>query len=358
VERHHFNSRLHLMALVTAGATFPLIFLGGLVTSHGAGMSVPDWPNSWGYNMFTFPPSKWVGGIFFEHTHRLLATVVGFLSIVLTIVAFKTDRRRWVRLTALGIFLAVLFQGVLGGLRVVLNERDLAIVHGCAAQILFCFMATFCVMTSRFWTTPKNLKPEQTLAAARVMALAIAASSVVAVQLLIGALMRHNDAGLAIPDFPLSFGKIFPPLYIDDAFRRDAIHRFGVDLGLNRVTLFQIWIHFAHRIGACLVTVVVGWLAIYILRRMPQHAGLTRPAWLLLILIPTQVTLGILTVLLRKPADIASLHVAVGSLVLMLCWITVVRSVAILRSVPRRRPVQSTSATPAASDPEFELSPQ
>jgi cytochrome c oxidase assembly protein subunit 15 len=356
VERQHFNYPLHAMALLTAAATFPLIFLGGLVTSHGAGMSVPDWPNSWGYNMFTFPPSKWVGGIFFEHTHRLLATVVGMLSIVLVLVAFKTDRRRWVRYTALGIFLAVLFQGVLGGLRVVLNQRDLAMVHGICAQIVFCFMATFCVMTSRFWTAPKFLIPEEAPAAARIMALAIAATIVIAIQLLIGAVMRHSDAGLAIPDFPTSFGRILPPLSIDDAFRRQAIHDYGVDLGLSRVTLFQIWIHFAHRIGAFLVTCIVIWLAVTILRQLPRHPVLTRPAWILLTLLPIQLILGILTVLLRKPADIASLHVAVGSLVLMFCWITIVRCVALLHSIPHRRAVRTPAA--ASPDAEFELSPQ
>ena len=76
---------LHALALLTAIATFPLICMGGLVTSHHAGMSVPDWPNSYGYNMFLFPPRLWIGGIFYEHTHRLMGTVVGFLSILLVL---------------------------------------------------------------------------------------------------------------------------------------------------------------------------------------------------------------------------------------------------------------------------------
>ena len=83
-----YNPLLHRLALLTAAATFPLIFLGGLVTSHGAGMAVPDWPNTWGYNMFAFPISKWVGGIFYEHTHRLYASGIGFLTIVLMVVAW------------------------------------------------------------------------------------------------------------------------------------------------------------------------------------------------------------------------------------------------------------------------------
>src|SRR5437764_10366964 len=98
-----YSPSLHRLALLTAAATFPLIFMGGLVTSHQAGMSVPDWPNSYGYNMFMFPPSKWIGGIFYEHTHRLMGTVVGVLSIVLAIAAWKLEWRRWARWLAFSV---------------------------------------------------------------------------------------------------------------------------------------------------------------------------------------------------------------------------------------------------------------
>src|SRR5215471_12438469 len=111
---------LHRIALLTAFATFPLIFMGGLVTSHGAGMSVPDWPNSYGYNMFLFPPRLWIGGILYEHTHRLMGTVVGLCSILLAVWAWRTETRRSVRYLAYSILASVIFQGVLGGLRVVL----------------------------------------------------------------------------------------------------------------------------------------------------------------------------------------------------------------------------------------------
>src|SRR5438045_9377619 len=126
-----YNRPLHVLALLTAAATFPLIFMGGLVTSHGAGMSVPDWPNSYGYNMFLFPPRLWIGGILYEHTHRLMGTAVGMLSIVLALWAWRVERRRWVRWLATSVLLAVIFQGVLGGLRVVLVKLDLALVHAC-----------------------------------------------------------------------------------------------------------------------------------------------------------------------------------------------------------------------------------
>src|SRR6476619_1904800 len=120
MERDSYNPWLHRVALLNVCATFPLIFMGGLVTSHGAGMSVPDWPNSYGYNMFLFPPRFWVGGSLYEHTHRLMGTVVGLLSIILAICAWKWEKRIWVRNLALAVLLAVILQGVLGGLRVVL----------------------------------------------------------------------------------------------------------------------------------------------------------------------------------------------------------------------------------------------
>src|SRR4051794_1299851 len=193
-----FIQSLHMLALLTAVATFPLIFMGGLVTSHAAGMSVPDWPNSYGYNMFLFPPRLWVGGVLYEHTHRLMGTVVGFCSVLLALCAWGPGRsaaarrvllrsaavaltlgilaalgpftyfnnealtgnlrqaaagfgslalvlgvaavtrtreeRRWVRWLAVALLAGVIFQGVLGGLRVVLVQLDLAVVHACFAQ--------------------------------------------------------------------------------------------------------------------------------------------------------------------------------------------------------------------------------
>src|SRR6476469_4928900 len=146
-----YSPRLHRSALLTAVATFPLIFMGGLVTSHGAGMSVPDWPNSYGYNMFLFPPRLWIGGILYEHTHRLMGTVVGMLSIILAVVAWKTEKRMWVRQLAYAVLAAVIFQGVLGGLRVIWVKLDLAIVHACFAQAFFCLAALAALATSQWW---------------------------------------------------------------------------------------------------------------------------------------------------------------------------------------------------------------
>src|SRR5688572_28347077 len=171
--------------------------MGGLVTSHGAGMSVPDWPTSYGYNMFTFPPSQWVGGIFYEHTHRLMDTVVGMLSIALTVVAWRVERRRWVRWLATGVLGAVIFQGVLGGLRVIWVELDLAIVHACFAQAFFCLAAFTAVATSPWWfKATRDVAPDDHAGVRRVAVLAAGCVFAIYAQLVVGATMRHYDAGL------------------------------------------------------------------------------------------------------------------------------------------------------------------
>src|SRR3954462_4525116 len=210
--RPSYNRPLHFLAVATTVATFPLIFIGGLGTSHGAGMSVPDWPNSCGYNLFLFPPRLWVGGILYEHTHRLMGTVVGMLSIVLVVGAWKWESRRWARKLAYAVLGAVIFQGILGGLRVVLVKLDLAIVHACVAQAFFCLAALFAVVTSRWWHTAPDLSnSEDKHRGTSLFALAAACVFAIYLQLIVGATMRHYDAGLAIPDLPLAYGHVLPP---------------------------------------------------------------------------------------------------------------------------------------------------
>ena len=369
---------LHLVALLTACATFPLIFMGGLVTSHQAGMSVPDWPNSYGYNMFLFPPSDWVGGIFYEHTHRLMGTVVGFCSIVLVLVAWGSaqnrnwrrvlgwstlafalpgtllgllhhpiaqqiaivcigialccfiaffcrvrEPRRWVRWLTVVVLGAVVLQGVLGGLRVVLVKLDLAIVHACVAQAFFCLTAFAAVATSSWWQTEPRPASDPTFGR-RLVWLGIVTVFAIYAQLIVGATMRHFQAGLAIPDLPLAYGKLLPPV---TAQQLDAINWLRTrQLNLESVTLTQIWLHFGHRIGALLVTVLVTALAAMVIRRYRMHPRLVRPAILLLGLLVAQLTLGTLTVLLRKPADVASAHVAIGAAVLVTSFVLTVRA--------------------------------
>ena len=311
-----YSPRLHRIALLTAVATFPLIFMGGLVTSHGAGMSVPDWPNSYGYNMFTFPPSKWIGGIFYEHTHRLMGTVVGLCAIALTIAAWKLEPRRWARWLATGVLGAVIFQGILGGLRVVWVNLDLAIVHACFAQAFFCLAASVSVVTSRWWiNAPALATSDPRSGGRRLIGLAVACLFAIYLQLVIGAVMRHEKAGLAIPDFPLAYGKLLPP---SSAVSLDAINKQRAwTWHMDPVSMSQVWMHFAHRVGAVVVSLAVIGLVTLAFRDRNRRQGLTVPAGILATLLIVQLSLGVLTVLLRKPADIASAHVAVGALVLV-----------------------------------------
>src|SRR5213594_2675189 len=145
------NVWLSRFALLTALATLVLICFGGLVTSHGAGMAVPDWPNTFGYNLFFFPVSQWVGGIFYEHTHRLVASGVGLLTTVLAVWLWLKESRRWLRWLGIVAFLAVVLQGVLGGLRVVLFKDELGIVHATLGQLFFALTGSIALFTSRWW---------------------------------------------------------------------------------------------------------------------------------------------------------------------------------------------------------------
>jgi cytochrome c oxidase assembly protein subunit 15 len=330
-----YNRVLHHIALLTACATFPLIFMGGLVTSKQAGMSVPDWPNSYGYNMFLFPPRLWIGNIFYEHTHRLMGTVVGMLSILLTIVAWKTEPRRWVRWLATAVLGAVIFQGVLGGLRVVLVKLDLAIVHACFAQAFFCLTAFTALVTSQWWleTVREGEAPSEpsserrTKRFGRSLALpktdraffvaCVFAVVLIYLQLIVGAVMRHDQAGLAIPDFPLNYGHVLPPTTSSEVNAINLQH-----LDAPTFSLAQIWLAFGHRIGALLVTIALITVITMAIRRKAFLGSVALIGMLLI----SQITLGILTVLLKKPADVASTHVAVGALTLMTTFVLAVRA--------------------------------
>lgn len=380
MQRNIFYSPvLHWLAIATAVTTFPLIFLGGLVTSHRAGMSVPDWPNSYGYNMFLFPPNLWIGGIFYEHTHRLLGTLVGFCSILLALRAWapaggarmarilrntavscviltlgaavanlhqiavgfgslaliciaalpfrSREPRRSVRWLTVAILGAVSIQGVLGGLRVVMVNLDLAIVHACFAQAFFSLSAAAAVMTSRWWVDlaggRKNL-PLNAVSLRRAWVWGLTAVCLIYAQLIVGAVMRHEQAGLAIPDFPLNYGHILPPANAEELHAAN-LSRLGDPKLDQQVTLRQIWVHFSHRLGAAAVSIGVVGLAIHLLLRHGRTLFLRRAAWMLLGLLAVQLALGMFTVWWRKPADLASAHVAVGALILVWAFIVTLR---------------------------------
>lgn len=186
----------HWLALLTAGATFPLLFIGGLVTSKGVGLAVPDWPTTFGYNMFLYPWSKMIGGIFYEHSHRLVASGVGLLTILLALSLWLYERRGWVRWLGVAALAMVVTQGVLGGLRVVWVEEVLAIVHGCLAQAFFALTVGLALVTSREWAEePRKIELPD---AARVRRLCVLTTALIYLQGVFGAVLRFTGSALSL----------------------------------------------------------------------------------------------------------------------------------------------------------------
>ena len=291
---------LHKFATFVAVCTVLLILAGSLVTSTGAGLSVPDWPTSYGWSMFTFPPSKWVGGILYEHGHRLIASTVGMLTIVLAAWLWLEDPRRWMRrlgVTALG---AVIAQGVLGGLTVLfLLPAPVSTAHAALAEIFFCTIVAVALFTSPQWVRGSVASIDD----AGLRCMAAATTVLIYVQLLVGATMRHIGAGLAIPDFPLMFGHLLPT------------HWDG-----------KIAVHVAHRVGALIVTLAVLITSAHVWYHHGGRRELTRPAALVVALGIVQVALGALTVLSRRDVWINSAHVVCGALVLATSLVLALRS--------------------------------
>lgn len=180
----------HRLAVVLACATFPLLFVGGLVTSKGAGLAVPDWPTTFGYNMFLYPWSKMVGNIFYEHSHRLVASAVGLLTIALTVAFWLRERRHWLRWLGVAALLLVILQGVIGGLRVVLLENTLAIFHAAFAQAFFALTVSLAIFTSAEWSVEPQDKPIAD--GGRLGRLCAVTTGLIYVQAIFGAVLRHT----------------------------------------------------------------------------------------------------------------------------------------------------------------------
>ncbi len=356
------NPWLPRFALFTALATLALIGLGGLVTSHGVGMAVPDWPTTYGYNMFFFPISQWVGGVFYEHSHRLVASLVGLLTailsgwiwaretsggtrrtgliaivatlglmgvrtqpmfIILALVALAVIGYSLVKLTrdprplrwlAAITFATVLVQGVLGGLRVTAMKDEIGIFHGTLAQLFFALICLIALLTSRRWQPTSELPRPASLSNGLRRSL-LFTTLLILLQLMLGATMRHQHAGLAVPDFPLAYGKVWP---LTDAASLVSINQRRVDAReFNSITAAQIYVHMSHRVAAVLVLMSVAVCAWRARRELGPRAPLARWTGVWLGLICVQAVLGAWTVWSNKAADIATFHVVIGSLSLM-----------------------------------------
>ncbi|HWB97467.1 MAG TPA: COX15/CtaA family protein [Bryobacteraceae bacterium] len=266
------NIRLHRFAVVLAFCTLFLVVAGGLVTSNDAGLSVPDWPLSYGKVM---PVME--GGIFYEHGHRMVATTVGFLTIVLTVWLWRAERRTWLKRLGLAALGAVVAQGVLGGLTVIfLLPKPVSIAHACLAELFFSTTVAIALFTSPAWR--KGPLPVDDGGGPSLHLLAVGTAAVVLTQVALGAAARHQ-----------------------------ALHIIP------------------HIAGALAVTVMVLWVTLRVLVRHMGHAPLRRSALTLLSLACCQVFLGIAAYMSRiatadapQPMPVmvgfTVAHVAVGAL--------------------------------------------
>lgn len=287
-----YNPWLHRFAKLVAGATFILIFIGGLVTSTDSGLAVPDWPTTYGHFMFSFPLSQMVGGILYEHGHRMVASIVGMLMVILAVWLWLKEPRRWVKRLGGLALLAVIIQGLLGGLTVLfLLPTAISVSHGALAQTFFCLTICLALFTSKEWQqAPNKIADAQR---PPLQTLTVITTGAIFIQLILGAVMRHTKSGLAIPDFPLAFGRIIPPF--DSA---------------------KIAIHFSHRLGALIVATLIIWTAVRIIQNYRAEKKLFRPAIFLLCALLVQLTLGAFIVWTQKDVLITTAHVATGALIL------------------------------------------
>ena len=193
-EKTNYSPWLHRTARLTVGATFLLIVIGGIVTSTESGLAVPDWPTTFGYNMFLYPLSEMVGGILYEHSHRLLGSLVGLLTVGLFIFLLVRDSRKWLKWLGFAALVAVIVQGVLGGLRVTQINRNFAIVHACLAQAFFALLCGIAWFTSRDGSvnTIKTPTHRGEVTSPALHRLSLITTGLIYLQLIFGAILRHT----------------------------------------------------------------------------------------------------------------------------------------------------------------------
>jgi cytochrome c oxidase assembly protein subunit 15 len=312
VNRSSSNPWLSRYAALTALATLGLVCLGGLVTSHEAGLAVPDWPTTYGYNMFFFPISRWTGGVFYEHTHRLWASLVGLLTVVLAAWLWLKESRQWLRWTGVLAVILVVAQGVLGGLRVVALKDEIGIFHGTLAQMFLVLLACIALWTSRWW---REATPGGCADYTRLRNIFFTVSSLVLCQLALGATMRHQHAGLAISDFPLAHGRLWPATDSASIARYNQAR--NEVTAVKDITAAQVWLQMAHRGMAVVILCAIAWAARQTMKSLSvrQPVGKLALAWLALVIV--QFALGAFTIWTNKSADIATLHVACGATTLV-----------------------------------------
>ena len=285
-----------------AFATLVLLVAGGLVTSQDYGLAVPDWPKSYG---MWFPPM--IGGVFYEHGHRMIAGFVGILTVILTGWLWLKEPRRWVKIFGTIALISVIAQAVLGGITVLyFLPTWVSTFHATLGQTFFCMIVSLAIFTSRWWSQNRGAAgPSSDHFSGRFAV----ATILIFLQLILGSWMRHSQAALAIPDFPLALGRLIPPF-----------------------SSSEIVIHFSHRVGALLVLCMISWNLIHVIRSHRRRPDILRPSILLFLLVCLQITLGAYTVWTRTAVTFATLHMVVGALLLATSLVLTLRSYRIFRT--------------------------
>jgi cytochrome c oxidase assembly protein subunit 15 len=270
--------------------------------------------------MFSFPLTDMIGGIFYEHGHRLIATVVGLMTLILAFTIYYTDHRLWLKKTAFFALGLVIIQGLFGGLTVLLFlPTPVSVIHAILAQTFL--MVTILISYGLSIERANRILNEKTdYKVLRFPTYLV--TGIVFIQLIIGALMRHTESGLAIPDFPLSGGYIIP------AFNQEmlnTIQSMQFESGLPFVTLSQIIIHYFHRMGALAVAFSIGWLTLKIIQSKISNERIYRLAGFLITLIIIQITLGAFTIWSVKEPFITSIHVVNGAVILGVSTLLILR---------------------------------
>lgn len=276
---------VHRFAIFTSIATWVLLLAGALVTSTGSGLAVPDWPLSYG----TFLPEM-VGGVIFEHGHRVVAGTVAILTVCLAFLLWRVEERPWVRWLGFACVGVVFSQALLGGLTVLFRlPVGVSVGHALLAQTFFCLVVTTAMVTSPSWERPSYPLTSDS----GIQGLCLLTSVAFFAQLFLGAVMRHSGAGLAIPDFPLSYGHVVPPEFSS-----------------------AIAIHYAHRVGALTVVLLSSFLAFRIFTRHGDRLSLVAHGGGLIALVSFQGMLGAMVIWMKRPVPLTTLHLAVGALCL------------------------------------------
>jgi cytochrome c oxidase assembly protein subunit 15 len=269
-----------------------LLFAGGFTTSIGAGMAFLDWPLSNG----SINPEGWLDdpAMRSEHSHRLLGATVGLLTIGLAVWLWRRESRAWLRRLGWIAVGLVIFQGMLGGLRVLLDSRPYAMAHATFGQAFLCVLVAIAAGCSRSWIN--GVGPAGAPVPTSARRWAVVAVALLFVQLMIAAVMRHSHAGLAIPWFPTSpTGALLPA---------------GWD--------FRVAIHFAHRAMALVLFVALAGLALKVWRDADSTILMRRIAGWIIGLVSLQIMLGAAVLSSFRHPHVTTWHVLVGAATLAL----------------------------------------